>query len=50
MCWTISWRLDPASAGEVVEIGGADVISYSEMLTFYAEVAGSGAGSFRCPC
>lgn len=30
----------PASAGEVVEIGGADVISYGEMLTFYAEVRG----------
>ena len=30
----------PASAGEVVEIGGADVISYGEMLMFYAEVRG----------
>jgi uncharacterized protein YbjT (DUF2867 family) len=30
----------PASAGEIIEIGGADVITYGEMLTFYAEVRG----------
>lgn len=30
----------PESAGEVIEIGGADVISYGKMLTFYAEVRG----------
>lgn len=30
----------PASAGRTIEIGGADVISYGEMLTFYAEVRG----------
>jgi len=28
----------PASAGRIIEIGGADVITYGEMLTFYAEV------------
>ena len=30
----------PASAGRTIEIGGADVITYGEMLTFYAEVRG----------
>jgi uncharacterized protein YbjT (DUF2867 family) len=30
----------PESVGQVIEIGGADVISYGEMLTFYAEVRG----------
>jgi len=30
----------PASAGRTIEIGGADVITYAEMLTFYAEVRG----------
>lgn len=30
----------PASAGRIIEIGGADVITYGEMLTFYAEVRG----------
>ena len=30
----------PESAGQILEIGGADVISYGEMLTFYAEVRG----------
>ncbi len=30
----------PESAGRIVEIGGADVITYGEMLTFYAEVRG----------
>jgi uncharacterized protein YbjT (DUF2867 family) len=30
----------PASAGCVVEIGGADVITYGEMLMFYADVRG----------
>jgi uncharacterized protein YbjT (DUF2867 family) len=30
----------PDSAGRVIEIGGADVITYGEMLTFYAEVRG----------
>ncbi len=30
----------PASAGQIIEIGGADVITYGEMLTFYAEVRG----------
>jgi uncharacterized protein YbjT (DUF2867 family) len=29
-----------ASAGQILEIGGADVITYGEMLTFYAEVRG----------
>jgi uncharacterized protein YbjT (DUF2867 family) len=29
-----------ASAGRTIEIGGADVITYGEMLTFYAEVRG----------
>jgi uncharacterized protein YbjT (DUF2867 family) len=32
--------LVPNSAGETIEIGGADVITYGEMLTFYAEVRG----------
>lgn len=30
----------PASASQIIEIGGADVITYGEMLTFYAEVRG----------
>jgi hypothetical protein len=30
----------PQSAGQVIEIGGSDVISYGEMLTFYAQVRG----------
>ncbi len=30
----------PASAGRVVEIGGADVLTYGEMMTQYAEVRG----------
>ncbi|MGK2961529.1 MAG: SDR family oxidoreductase [Gemmatimonadaceae bacterium] len=30
----------PESAGRIVEIGGADVISYGEMMTVYAEVRG----------
>ncbi|MCX7718448.1 MAG: SDR family oxidoreductase [Candidatus Sumerlaeaceae bacterium] len=30
----------PASAGRVVEIGGADVISYGDMMMLYAEVRG----------
>ena len=30
----------PESTGQIIEIGGADVISYGEMLTFYAEVRG----------
>jgi uncharacterized protein YbjT (DUF2867 family)/uncharacterized protein YndB with AHSA1/START domain len=30
----------PTSAGQIIEIGGADVIPYGEMLTFYAEVRG----------
>jgi uncharacterized protein YbjT (DUF2867 family) len=30
----------PGSAGRTIEIGGADVITYGEMLTFYAEVRG----------
>jgi uncharacterized protein YbjT (DUF2867 family) len=30
----------PASAGRIVEIGGADVITYGEMMTIYAEVRG----------
>ncbi len=30
----------PESAGRTIEIGGADVITYGEMLTFYAEVRG----------
>jgi len=30
----------PASAGRTIEIGGADIITYGEMLTFYAEVRG----------
>ena len=30
----------PASSGRTIEIGGADVITYGEMLTFYAEVRG----------
>jgi uncharacterized protein YbjT (DUF2867 family) len=30
----------PASAGRIIEIGGSDVITYGEMLTFYAEVRG----------
>jgi uncharacterized protein YbjT (DUF2867 family) len=30
----------PASAGQIIEIGGADVITYGEMLTFYGEVRG----------
>jgi uncharacterized protein YbjT (DUF2867 family) len=30
----------PDSAGQTIEIGGADVITYAQMLTFYAEVRG----------
>jgi Protein of unknown function (DUF2867) len=30
----------PDSEGRMIEIGGADVITYGEMLTFYAEVRG----------
>jgi uncharacterized protein YbjT (DUF2867 family) len=30
----------PASAGQVIEIGGADVLTYGEMLQTYAEVRG----------
>ena len=30
----------PESTGRIVEIGGADVISYGEMMTIYAEVRG----------
>ncbi len=30
----------PDSAGRTIEIGGADVVTYGEMLTFYAEVRG----------
>jgi uncharacterized protein YbjT (DUF2867 family) len=30
----------PASVGRVVEIGGADIITYGEMMTIYAEVRG----------
>lgn len=30
----------PESAGRIVEIGGADVITYGEMMTIYAEVRG----------
>ncbi|MEQ1860441.1 MAG: SDR family oxidoreductase [Chthoniobacteraceae bacterium] len=30
----------PESAGQIIEIGGADVVTYGEMLTFYAEVRG----------
>jgi uncharacterized protein YbjT (DUF2867 family) len=30
----------PESAGRTIEIGGADVITYAEMLTVYAEVRG----------
>lgn len=30
----------PASAGKIIEIGGADVLTYGEMMTGYAEVRG----------
>ena len=30
----------PGSAGRIIEIGGADVITYGEMLTFHADVRG----------
>ncbi len=30
----------PGSAGRIVEIGGADIITYGEMMTTYAEVRG----------
>ncbi|MBK6488919.1 MAG: SDR family oxidoreductase [Gemmatimonadetes bacterium] len=30
----------PASTGQVIEIGGADVVSYAEMMTGYAKVRG----------
>ena len=30
----------PQSTGRILEIGGSDVITYGEMLTFYAEVRG----------
>ena len=30
----------PASTGEVIEIGGADVITYGEMMTIYAGIRG----------
>ena len=30
----------PASAGRIVEIGGADIITYGEMMTIYAQVRG----------
>lgn len=38
-----------ASSGRVVEIGGADVITYGEMLTFYAEVRGLRRWLFPVP-
>lgn len=31
---------NPESAGRIIEIGGADVITYGEMMTTYAEVRG----------
>lgn len=31
---------EPASAGRIIEIGGADVLTYGEMMTGYAEVRG----------
>jgi uncharacterized protein YbjT (DUF2867 family) len=31
---------EPRSAGRTIEIGGADVITYGEMMTIYAEVRG----------
>jgi len=33
----------PESAGRVIEIGGADVVSYGEMMKGYARVRASGA-------
>jgi uncharacterized protein YbjT (DUF2867 family) len=30
----------PASVGQIVEIGGADVVTYGEMMTIYAEIRG----------
>ena len=30
----------PESSGQVIEIGGADVVTYGEMMTIYAEVRG----------
>jgi uncharacterized protein YbjT (DUF2867 family) len=30
----------PESRGQIIEIGGADIITYGEMLTFYADVRG----------
>jgi uncharacterized protein YbjT (DUF2867 family) len=30
----------PASVGQIVEVGGADVVTYGEMMTIYAEIRG----------
>jgi hypothetical protein len=30
----------PASAGQIIEVGGADVLTYAEMMQIYAEVRG----------
>jgi uncharacterized protein YbjT (DUF2867 family) len=40
----------PASAGKVVEIGGADVIAMAKCSPSTPKSEGSGAGSFRCLC
>ena len=38
----------PASAGHIVEIGGADVLTYGEMMLGYARAAAYTVG--WCPC
>lgn len=39
----------PASAGQIIEIGGSDVVTYGEMLTIYAEVRGLRRGLVPVP-
>lgn len=38
--YLISALKTPASQGQIIEIGGADVVTYGEMMTIYAKVRG----------
>lgn len=38
--YLVAALMEPKSAGQIVEIGGADVATYRDMLRFYAEVRG----------
>ncbi len=40
LAYLVAALQQPASRGEIVEIGGADVITYGSMMTGYAEVRG----------